>query len=53
MDAFTVLVVITLILICMCCVIYINRQIRNFITYIVWIVKSEMDDKEEEAGSME
>lgn len=53
MDAFTVLVVITLVLICMCCVIYINRQIRNFITYIVWIVKSEMDDKEEEAGSME
>ena len=53
MDAFTVLVVITLILICMCCVIYINRQIRNFITYVAWIVKSEMDDKEEEAGSME
>lgn len=51
MDAFTVLVVITLVLICMCCVIYINRQIRSFITYIVRIVKSEMDDNEAEAGN--
>ena len=53
MDAFTVLVVITLILICMCCWIYINRQIRSLITYLVRIVKSEMDDKETEAGDME
>ena len=53
MDAFTVLVVITLILICMCCWIYINRQLRNLITYLVRIVKSEMDDKETEAGNME
>lgn len=53
MDAFTVLVVITLVLICVCCWIYINRQIRSFITYIVRIVKSEMDDKETEAGDME
>ena len=51
MDAFTV--VITLILICMCCWIYINRQIRSFITYIVRIVKFEMNDKETEAGDME
>lgn len=53
MDAFTVLVVITLILICMCCWIYINRQIRRFITYVARIVMSEIDDKETEAGNME
>ena len=53
MDAFTVLVVITLILICMCCWIYINRQIRSFITYIARMVMSEMDDKETESGNME
>lgn len=46
MDAFTVLVAVTLILICMCCIIYISKHIADRIACLVRIVKSELDDRE-------
>jgi uncharacterized membrane protein len=44
MDAFSVLVVITLVLVCMCCMIYIVNHIRQRITFIVRVVLKELKD---------
>jgi hypothetical protein len=44
MDAFTVLVVITLVLICMCCVVYLGIQIYHGMTLVIRSVLKEFGD---------
>ena len=44
MDAFTVLVVITLVLISLCCSVYLEKQLVSWITHLIRTVKSELDD---------
>lgn len=44
MEAFTVLVVITLVLISLCCSVYLEKQIVSWITHLIRLINSELDD---------
>lgn len=44
MTAFEVLVVITLVLISLCCLVYLEKQLVNWIIHLIKYVKSELED---------
>jgi hypothetical protein len=44
METLTVLVIITLVLVCLCCLIYIENHVRKGITFIVRVVLKELAD---------